>query len=197
VKFLRPCVAGGALLLVAAAGAAQGSAQDRWTIGASYGLTNDVEGRFRLDAFTPRDISAWADYYLDNRTLLRASYVDITTKVDRPYQNPSPPPPEPLPTRPIGIHGVTLGVSYLASEGFFTSGIFGGIGGYHISPNPAPELAPYQDVKETVFGFHAGVDGDFRITRQFSAVVRLTFHGILSQTKRWLLSSSVGFAAHL
>jgi hypothetical protein len=197
VKFLRPIAVAGVLLLAAAAGVAQGKASDQWAIGATYGLANDVEGRFRLDAFTPRDITAWVDYHLDNRTLLRASYVDITTKVDRPYQNPSPPPPEPLPTRPIGIHGVTLGVSYEASEGFFTSGIFGGIGGYHISPNSTPDLAPYQDVRETVFGFHAGVDGDFRINRHVSAVLRLTFHGILSQTKRWILSSSAGFAAHL
>jgi hypothetical protein len=197
VKLLRPCAIAGALLLMASAGAAQGSAADQWSIGASYGLTNDVEGRFRLDAFTPRDISAWVDFQLDKRTLLRASYVDITTSVDHVYQNPNPPPPEPLSKRPIGIHGVTLGVSYQANEGFFTSGIFGGIGGYHISPNPAPDLAPFQDVKETVFGFHAGVDGDFRINRHLSAVLRLTFHGILSQTKRWLLSSSVGFAAHL
>ena len=196
MKCIRFFAIVGALCLVAAAVAAQGSAVDQWSIGVTYGLTNDVEGRFRLDAFTPRDITAWVDYHIDNRTLLRASYVDITTKVDRPYQNPSVPPPEPLPTRPIGIHGVTLGTSYQVFEGFFTSGIFGGIGGYHIGPNPAPDLAPYQDRKETVFGFHAGVDGDFRIHRHASVVVRLTFHGILSETKRWLLSSSVGFAGH-
>jgi len=190
----RPFALAGALLLVASAAAAQ--LQD-WTIGATYGLTNDVERRFRLDGFTPRDITAWVDFRLDARTLLRASYVDITTNTDRSLPPQETPPPEPLAKRPIGIHGVTLGVSYLASEGFFTSGIFAGIGGYHISPNPAPDLAPYQDARETVFGFHAGVDGDFRINRHLSAVVRLTLHGILSQTNRWLLSSSVGFAARL
>jgi hypothetical protein len=176
--------------------AAGGRAQD-WTIGATYGLANDIENRFRLDAFTPHEITAWVDYRLEPRTLLRTSYVDITTSADRSLSVPDSPPPQPIPTRPISIHALTVGVSYLAWEGFFTSGIFAGIGGYRIVPDSNPDLAPYLDVKETAFGFHAGVDGDLRLTRHISAVGRLTLYGILSRSKRWIFAASVGLAAHL
>lgn len=176
--------------------AARALAQD-WSVGATYGLSNDVEKRFRLDGFTPHDITAWVDFRMEPHTLLRASYVDITTNPDRSLATPDTPPPEPIPKQPIGIKAFTVGVSYTVFEGFFTSGIFAGIGGYRILPNPSPDLAPYLDVKETAFGFHAGVDGDFRIVRHLSAIGRLTFHGVLSQSKRWLLSASAGLAIHL
>jgi hypothetical protein len=41
------------------------------------------------------------------------------------------------------------------------------------------------------------VDGDFQIVKRVSAVGRLTFHGILSQSTRWLLVASAGIAVHL
>jgi hypothetical protein len=175
-------------------------AQD-WSVGATYGAVNDVERGLHLGDFHPHDVSAWVDCRLEPHVLLRASYVSIRTTGDNAGHSESVvngEPPAPLPGLHVGIKAVTLGVSYTVSEGFYTSGFFAGIGGYSIHPEATPpELTPFADPKETVFGFHAGVDADFRIVKHVSAVGRLTVHGILSSSKRWLLAASAGLAIHL
>jgi hypothetical protein len=162
--------------------AASGIAQD-WSVGATYGAVNDVAGGLRLGNFHPHDASGWADYRLEPHVLLRASYVTMqATNAD---------------AERLGINAVTLGVSYTAFEGFYTSGFFAGIGGYHIRTRAtSTALTTSTDQKETAFGFHAGVDGDFKIVKHVSAVGRLTFHGVPS-SKRWLLVASAGLAIHL
>ena len=178
--------------------AAAGLAQD-WSVGAAYGAINDVERTFRLDGFHPRDVSAWVDYRMEPHVLLRASYVNIRTTGDNAGRTDLPgQPPEPLPGLHVRIDAITLGVSYTAFEGFYKSGFFAGIGGYRIRPEAtALKFETFRDRKETVFGFHVGVDGDFQIVKRVSAVGRLTFHGILSQSTRWLLVASAGIAVHL
>jgi hypothetical protein len=147
-------------------------AQD-WSVGAAWGGVNDIERTFRLEGFHARDISAWVDYRLESHVLLRASYVNIKTTGDN------------TPDLKVGMDAATLGVSYTFFEGFYTSGMFGGIGGYRIRPEA-----------ETAFGFHVGVDGDFRIAKPVSVILRLTFHGILSQSRRTLLVAAAGIAIH-
>ena len=175
--------------------AACGFAQD-WSVGAAWGGVNDIERTFRLQGFHARDISAWVDYRLEPNVLLRTSYVSIKTTGDR-AGDVNFEPPLVLPDLRVGIDAVTLGVSYTFFEGFYTSGAFGGIGGYRIRPEKvAAEFQPFTDAAETAFGYHVGVDGDFRIARPVSLVLRLTFHGILSQSKRSLLVAAAGIAIH-
>jgi hypothetical protein len=163
------------LAAVLGLGAAPGLAQD-WTLGAAWGGVNNIKSTFKLDGFQARDISAWADYQMEPHVLLRGSYENISTaRANAP------------------IDAGTLAVSYTFFEGFFTSGLFGGIGGYRIRPEATATAAP---PAETAFGFNAGVDGDFRITRNASLVIRLTYHGILSHTKQSLLVAGAGIAAH-
>jgi hypothetical protein len=194
---------GFALALCLAAGP---SLAQNWSVGATYGAVNDVERTFRLDGFHPHDVSAWIDYRLEPHVFLRASYVGIKTTSDNSERSVTVEqgqPPLTLPELKVRIDAVTVGVSYTAFEGFYTSGFFAGIGGYRIRPEPSPGLEQFQDRKETVFGFHVGVDGDFKIVKHVSAVGRLTLHGILSSAnhsvdppsaQRWLLVASAGIA---
>src|SRR5512132_3726570 len=67
------------MLTFLAISAAPALAQD-WGVGASIGLTNDVEHRIRLDHFDPRDVNAWVDFALEERVLLRGTMGSIKTK---------------------------------------------------------------------------------------------------------------------
>jgi len=183
------------LLTFLAISATPALAQD-WGVGASIGLTNDVEHRIRLDHFDPRDVNAWVDFALEERVLLRGTMGSIKTKgakaglvadIDGDEVV--------LPDLKERIDYVNVAVSYQFWEGDFTSGIFGGIGGYKIDPDRVDaEFREFQDPKETVFGFHAGVDGDLRVISHLSIVGRITFHKIFSDTNRSLLTANVGAA---
>ena len=99
-----------------------------------------------------------------------------------------------LPDLKVRIDYATVGVSYQFWEGDYTSGLFGGIGGYKVNPDPAPSAAitNFRDRNETVFGWHVGVDGDLRVLSRLSIVGRLTFHQIYSQSRRALLTANAG-----
>jgi hypothetical protein len=183
---------------VALAPVASAAFAQEWSVGATYGLVNDVKHTFQLGNFHPRDVSAWIDYAVEPAVFLRASYVGIQTtgdNADRLLSVTPGQPPVQMPHFKVAIDAVTLGVSYTLFEGFYTSGVFAGLGGYRIRPTaPPPEFAAFQDRHETAFGFHAGIDGNFRIHKNVSAVARLTYYGILSSSKRSLLSASAGIA---
>ena len=79
---------------------------------------------------------------------------------------------------------MTLDASYVFRAGPFFSGLFGGIGGYRISPHSiSPVLDTVTEPEETVFGWNVGVDGDLHLYRGLSAVGRVTFHGILAENR--------------
>ena len=170
-------------------------AQD-WGVGASIGLANDVEHRIRLHGFDPRDVNAWVDFALEERVLLRGTLGSIKTagtnagllvEIDGEEVE--------LPDLEVRIDYMTIATSYQFWEGDFTSGIFGGIGGYKFDPERVdPEFEDFQDAEETVFGFHAGVDGDLRLISHLSIVGRLTFHKIFSDVNRSMLTANVGAA---
>ena len=87
----------------------------------------------------------------------------------------------------------TVGVSYEFWEGDYTSGIFAGIGGYRIRPESAPAgFSQFSDPRETVLGWHGGVDGAFKILRPLSAVGRITVHGFRSGVRRTILTADIG-----
>jgi hypothetical protein len=177
------------ILIFAVISAAPALAQE-WGVGGSLGLVNDVEHRIRLDNFDPRDRNLWVDFQIQDRALLRATFGSIETRSSKSELIVD---DELLPEMNVDIDYLTLGVSYLFWEGDFTSGLFGGIGGYHVDPDPVPEgFEEFGDPKETVFGLHAGVDADLRVISRLSIVGRLTFHKPFSDTNRYLLVASAG-----
>jgi hypothetical protein len=91
------------------------------------------------------------------------------------------------------IDYTTVGVSYQFWEGDYTSGIFGGVGGYKIDPDPAPaRFSAFRDASETVWGWHIGVDGDLRVFARLSIVGRVTYHNVRTDTVRSLLTANAG-----
>jgi Outer membrane protein beta-barrel domain len=183
------------VLAFLAVSASPALAQD-WGVGASIGLVNDVEHRIRLDHFDPRDVNAWVDFALEERVLLRGTMGSIKTKGSKAGLVADIDGDEVvLPDLKERIDYVDVAISYQFWEGDFTSGLFGGIGGYKIDPDRVdPEFRGFEDPKETVFGFHAGLDGDLRVISHLSIVGRITFHKIFSDTNRSLLTANVGAA---
>jgi len=182
------------LLGLVAIGAARAICAQQFGVGATYGWYNDIEKTFQLGNFRSPAWEGWLETRLDQNISLRLAYGNMHVPGDNVGQVVGPPEsPLVMPDYRDRIQYVSLSVTYLFWEGPFTSGIFGGIGGYSIRPDSiSPEFDPFRDARERVFGFNAGVDGSLRVARQISIVGRLTYHGILSQTKRSLLVASAG-----
>ena len=182
-------------LVVLAVSTAPALAQE-WGVGASVGLVNDVQHRIRLDRFDPRDASAWVDFQLEDRVLLRGTMGSMKIRGSKAGQFADVSGhPVVLPDLNERVHYVNVAVSYQYWEGDFTSGIFGGIGGYRVDPDSvASELEGFRDPKETVFGLHAGLDGDLRVFSRLSIVGRITFHKLFTDTNRSLLTANAGAA---
>jgi len=184
----------GLALFVAGLFAAPVFAED-WGVGASIGFVNDVERRFRLEGFAARDVNAWADFRLEERVLLRGTFGSMKAKgVNAGRVVSVNGEAVVLPDLKDRIYYTTVGVSYQFWEGDYTSGLFGGIGGYKVNPDPAPSAAitNCRDRNESVFGWHVGVDGDVRVLSRLSIVGRLTFHQIYSESRRALLTANAG-----
>jgi hypothetical protein len=182
-------------IVLTAAGAlcAPAFAED-WGVGASLGLVNDVERRFRLDEFDPRDANGWVDFRLEDHVILRGTFGSIKTSGDNAGRVVEIDGEDVvLPELDVRIDYATLGASYTFWEGDYTSGVFGGIGGYKVNPEPTDEdITNLRDFHETVFGWHLGVDGDLRVFSRLSLVGRITFHKIRSETGRSLLTANAG-----
>jgi len=185
----------GLYVLLGAALAGAALAED-WGVGASFGLVIDVEGRFRLDTFDPRDANAWVDYRLEDQVILRATAGSMKTKGENAGRLASiapGAPPAPLPDLTQRIDYVTLGIAYQFWEGDYTSALFGGIGGYKINPDPvAPAFRNFRDPHEKVFGWHIGAEADLRVLSRISFVGRLTYHKVRSEFGRSLLTANAG-----
>ena len=182
-------------LLAAATLAVPAFAED-WGVGASLGLVNDVERRFRLDDFDPSDFNGWVDFRLEPQVVLRGTIGRMETIGDNAGRIVEIDGDEfVLPELDVRIDYATIGASYLFWEGDYTSGIFGGIGGYKVNPEPTSEdITDLRDFHETVFGWHIGLDGDLRVLARLSIVGRITFHKIRSESGRSLLTANAGAA---
>ena len=169
-------------------------AAEDWGVGASVGLVNDVERRFRLDEFDPTDANAWVDFRLEEHVILRGTFGRMKTTGDNAGRVVELDGEDVvLPDLDVRIDYATVGVSYQFWEGDYTSGIFGGIGGYKVNPEPTPvDITNLRDLHETVFGWHLGVDGDLRVLSRLSLVGRITFHKIRSESGRSLLTANAG-----
>ena len=182
-------------LLLFGALAAPLAAQD-WGVGASIGLVNDVEDRFRLDDFGNQDANGWVEFRLEEQVLLRASFGTMKVKGEnagRQAQLVPGAPPTILPDLESRIEYVTVSASYQFWDGDYTSGLFGGVGGYRVNPDPAPALvADFRDPNEKVFGWHLGVDTDLRILSRVSFIGRITYHRVNSEFGRSILAANAG-----
>lgn len=187
--FKRFILASAGILLSYGVALAQG-----WGVGASLGLTNDVDHRFALDEFRRHDVNAWVQYELEEKVVLRGTFgslrvsgsnAGMTGDIGGSAVT--------LPALTDRINYGTLGVSYEFWEGTYTSGLFAGIGGYRIEPDSVePALESFRDVRETVFGWHVGLDGAVALTRRLSVLARLTVHKIKSAEGHSILTANAG-----
>jgi hypothetical protein len=168
--------------------------QFQFGVGGSYGWYNDVERQWSLSAFHSPNWEAWLEAGLGEDVLLRGTYGTMRVQGDNVGQLVDIDGEMlPMPDYRDRIGYFTADVTYLFWEGPFTSGIFGGVGGYSIRPEEiSPEFDPFRDNREIAFGLNAGVDGTLHVYRGFSLVGRAAFHGIFSQTNRSLLICSLG-----
>jgi hypothetical protein len=168
-----------------------------WRAGASVGLVNDVADTFRLDEFHNHDVNVWIDFLPEAQVAVRATFGSLKVKGTQSGAVVSVTPgapPTALPEFSDRINYATLGVSYEFWEGEYTTGIFAGIGGYRVEPDSVDAaIQPFQDPSQTVFGWHGGVDGSFRIVSRLSLLVRFTYHGTTVAPRRRLLTANAGF----
>jgi Outer membrane protein beta-barrel domain len=172
-------------------------AQGSIGVGATIGLVNDVGGNFHVDEFKSKDVNIWADYEVQEKVLVRAMLGTLKVKganAGKDVTLVAGGPTVTLPDLTEHIDYATVGVSYLFSEGGYTSGLFAGFGGYKVRPDSvAAEFANYRDQRETAFGWHGGVEGGMQIVSRLSFMVRLTYHNIRSESGRSLLTANAGF----
>lgn len=187
-KLTKPLLVLGAAVGLSGVALAQSTAAGisarPWGIGGAYGLVNDVRFDFALDNFDPYELNGWVEYRFEDRATLRGTFGSMSAKGALSGATiGDPEDPVLMPDYQTRINYAMISVSYLFWEGFYTSGLFAGIGGYHFKPDSvASEYEPYLEPTETVFGWHAGVDGEFRLARSLGLVLRLTFHDISSNT---------------
>jgi hypothetical protein len=172
-------------------------------VGGSVGLVNDVGNEFTLDRFKHSEVTGWVDYRLEKSSLLRLTYGSMRTQqtgqatITVPGPGATGDPAIPV-TRPLKerVEYLTIGVSYLLWEGFFTSGLFAGIGGYHIRPDEVPpDFTGAVDRKETVVGWHVGSEAVLRLYKNLGLVGRVTYHNVSAHPHRQWVNVDAGVAA--
>ncbi len=173
------------------------SLAQRFGVGASVGVVNDVTERFHVGDFEPRDVNGWIDYEVTEKVIVRGTIGRLRMKGVNAGQVVTPPSGSSSITLPDLRNHVdygTLGVSYELAEGAYTSGLFAGFGGYKIIPEAIEDafIANYRDPHETVLGWHGGVDGGVQLISRLSLMVRVTYHNIRSSSGRSLLTANGG-----
>jgi hypothetical protein len=190
----RHAIVLGIAFAILAAGAQRAFAQ-QFGVGGSVGWTNDV-GRedAQFDSFKFGHYSGWFEYKMEQSVLLRLSGGTFKTKqtasgtiVQTPVGSAT------VPDLDERVNYGMVSASYLFWEGFFTSGLFGGIGGYGIHPGDVdPQYANLVDRRETVFGWHAGTEGEFTVSKNLGIDLRLTYHNISAHPHRQFVAADMG-----
>jgi outer membrane protein with beta-barrel domain len=174
---------------------AAGALAQTWGAGMTIGVVNDVENHFHWDEFKSKDVAGYVEYEVEPKVIFRGTYGEMRVNGENAGKTFTLSSGETvvMPDLTNDIKYGTLGVSYEFFEGTFTSGLFGGLGGYKIEPREVPEeIANYRDNRETAFGLHVGADAGFQMIRHLSLVMRLTFHRIFSTQGRSTLSANAG-----
>lgn len=185
-----------AMAVLALPAGAQAFGAQTFGLGGSVGLVDNV-GNGVTDGFKHSEVTGWLDYQFEKAALLRLTFGSMRTQQTYAGQTVTDPGggfiavPDQFKER---INYGTVGVSYLWFEGFFTSGLIGGIGAYKVIPDTLPpQYAAYEDQKGTYFGFHLGTEAIFRVFKNTFIIGRLTYHQILAQPKtRQFLNADIG-----
>lgn len=184
-RFLLCAVAGAALAAPARSQA--------FGIGATYGSVNDISHSFSFDGFKPSEYTIFGEYHFEKESLLRLTYGSMWTEqaqsgmtINGFY----------VPAAKERINYFTGDASYVFGEDYYLGGFFGGVGAYNFNPQPMPpEAAAYQDLDQTVFGINLGVDGEFRVLKNLSIVLRLTYHNVWANPHRQFFNADAGLVA--
>jgi Outer membrane protein beta-barrel domain len=181
-------------LCAVAAGLSAAAGAQTFGIGGAAGIVNDVDSDVEFSGFKWGDANGWFEYRMEKNTMLRLMYGSMWTQQSKSQDVvETPGGPVTLPELEENVRYGTVSVSYLFWEGFFTSGLFAGIGGYGMRPDPVPAgLEAYADRDETVFGWHAGVDGEFQVTKQVGVVLRFTYHNVSAHPHRQFVTADGG-----
>ena len=86
---------------------------------------------------------------------------------------------------------VTIGGEYLFDEGYYTSGVYLGLGYYGLDDDELPQFPSDDSV-----GLVLGLTGDFRIAKRFSILVELSGHYTDLDDVDLLAMGHVGVAFH-
>ena len=166
-------------------------------ISATYGSVNDVSHSFDLSGFKPSEWTVSFDYRIEHTALLRLTYGSMWSEQSLSGQTVTTPDgPLFIPSAKEHVNYITADISYLYSGGFYTGGIFGGIGGYQYKPDPMPPgFEAYQDPNQKYFGFNLGLDGEFRVTKIIGIVLRLQWHYINAHPRREFFNADAGLVA--
>jgi hypothetical protein len=184
-----------ALVFFVAGVLARSASAQQWGVGAAYGWFNDLEHNFRLENFHSPDWEAWVESRLAHEVFVRLTYGDMKIHGDNVGQSVViGGTVVTIPDYRDHVRYVTIGVSYLFPEGPFTTALVAGLGGYGIRPESIspPELGPFRDNRERVFGLHVGAEGELKIYRGFGVDAKLIYHWIFSETRRSILVAGVG-----
>ena len=187
------------LLLCAVAAGLAGTAPmpmvaQSFGFGGAAGIVNDVSGDVEFSGFKWGDANGFFEYRIEKSTMFRATYGNMWTQQSKSESVVTTPDgPVSVPKMDESVRYGIVSVSYLFWQDYFTSGLFAGIGGYGIRPATVPvDLEPFSDPEETVFGWHAGVDGEFQVTRQVGVVLRFTYHNVSAHPHRQFVTADGG-----
>ena len=184
----------GLLAWLALAALASPARAQMYGIGGTYGSVNDVTNTFTLSGFKPSEWTVFFDYRMEQAALLRLTFGSMWTQQALVGQTVNTPQgPVFVPTAKEHVNYITVDASYLYGEGFYTGGIFGGIGGYQYNPEAMPPgYEAFQDPSQKYFGFNLGVDGEFRVAKNFGIVLRLTYHYLFADPRRQFFNADAG-----
>jgi len=186
------------VLTLAAAGAALApatAAGQVFGVGGSLGWTNDVSGTdAQFDSFKFGTYSGLFEYNMEESVSLRLVGGTLKTKqtssgavIQTPVGSTT------VPELGERVNYGMVSASYRFWEGFFTSALFGGIGGYGIHPDDVdPAYAGVADRHETVFGWHLGTEGEFTVTKSVWIDLRLTYHNVSAHPHRQFVAAEMG-----
>lgn len=82
------------------------------------------------------------------------------------------------------VQHLTTSVEYRFSEPWGSTGLFGGLGFYRLSPE--------DDDSETSFGFNGGVSADFPLSRRYGVILEATYHWVGGELQQRFLTGSAG-----
>jgi hypothetical protein len=194
--FRRP-ILGIVLVWFCAGFAVRAGAQvpESFGVGASVAAVSSVDQDFHVDQFDTRDWNAWVQYQLETSIVLRGTVGSLKVRGHNGGQSATltDGTETTLPDLRDRVKYGLISASYDFLEPGWTSGAFVGLGAYRIDPEPADlSVESFRDKKETVWGFHFGLDADVRIWKGVSVLGRLTLHLPQTKPQRRILTAGAG-----